>query len=218
MVRKPICILIAAVFGLAALSTTASGADYAALERQRWAEAKVNPGDIRQVDQLLAIFERNKARYETVSHYGKRPIPAIVIFCLHYRESDASFRCHASNGDPLDHRTHNVPKGRLPAPSQPVFKWEDTAIDAYYKMDALGDVNWSDIGTALHTITLFNGGGYDRKGVPSAYTWARTTAYRRGKYVSDGRYDPYAVDTQVGCAAILKRFFALHPESSFISR
>jgi lysozyme family protein len=35
--------------------------------------------------------------------------------------------------------------------------------------------------------------------------WASTDQYARGKYIADGHYDPNAVDTQVGCAALLAR-------------
>ena len=181
-----------------------------ALERERWDSAVVNPQAVRGIDQALAIFERNRARYEKVSRYGKRPIPAIVIFCLHYRESDASFRCHASNGDPLDHPTRNVPRGRLPQPKRPVFVWEDTAIDAYYLVDRLGDVDWQDMGAALYALEHFNGPGYLTRGIPSPYLWSKTSAYERGKYVADGRFDRLAVDQQTGCAAILKRYMDTH--------
>jgi hypothetical protein len=38
----------------------------------------------------------------------------------------------------------------------------------------------------------------------SPYLWSCTIHYERGKYVSDGKFDPQAVSLQVGCAAILK--------------
>ena len=184
--------------------------DRPALERALWAQATVNPSAVRGIDQVLYLFERNRSRYEAVSNYGQKHIPAIVIFCLHYRESDLSFRCHASNGDPLDHLTRNVPRGRLPLPKRPVFLWEDTACDAYYVVDKLGNVNWSDMGECLFAMTAFNGQGYYAKGLPSAYTWSKTSAYKRGKYVSDGRFDYYAVDEQIGVAAILKRYMQVN--------
>jgi hypothetical protein len=38
----------------------------------------------------------------------------------------------------------------------------------------------------------------------SPYLWSMTNHYIRGKYVSDGRFDPVAVSAQAGVASILK--------------
>jgi hypothetical protein len=47
--------------------------------------------------------------------------------------------------------------------------------------------------------------GYANKGLPSPYIWSGTDQYEKGKYTSDGKYDPAeAVDEQLGCAGILK--------------
>ena len=205
--RAILYLLLSFTLGFA---TKATDIGRAQLDRERWAIATVNPSAIHGIDQLLAVFERNKSRYEKVSRYGRKPIPAIVIFALHYREADCSFRCHASNGDPLDHPTRNVPRGRLPLPKRPVFLWEDTAIDAYYIVDQLGNVNWSDMGDALYAITAFNGCGYYTRGLPSAYTWSKTSIYKRGKFPADGRFDLHAVDEQDGVAAILLRYMQIH--------
>ena len=212
---KVIWAFILLVFFAAVMCIPAFGADYPALERQRWEKATVNPRSVREIDSLLAIFERNKSRYEAVSKYGKQGIPPIVIFCLHYRESDNSFRCHASNGDPLDHRTYHVPRGRLFSPSNPPFKWGETAIDAYYIYDKLGNVNWNDIGSMLFACESFNGIGNLSRGRFSSYIWSMTSEYTRGKYVDDGKYDPLFVDQQIGCAAIFKRYYQLHPKAGF---
>jgi lysozyme family protein len=54
----------------------------------------------------------------------------------------------------------------------------------------------------------FNGFGYRRHGLASPYLWSGTSLYLRGKYVSDGRFDPLALDGQLGCCAILKRMLS----------
>jgi len=104
------------------------------------------------------------------------------------------------------HRTRDVPKGRLPSPNPP-YSWEQSAEDAYYVCDHLDLVPWHKLPAALQAIEAFNGTGYQRyhPDVPSPYLWAGTTVYLRGKYVEDGRFDRFAVDKQVGAAAILKR-------------
>jgi lysozyme family protein len=194
-----------------ALSLPCSGGGVLILERQRWEAATVRPQRVKEIDALLAKFERNRARYEAVSAAHAQGVPAIVIFCLHNRESGGNFSCHLHEGSPLTHRTFYVPKGRIPAPAQPTFLWETSACDAIYVCDRLGGVDWSDIGAALYAIEKYNGTGYLNRGVPSPYLWAGTSGvYSRGKYVADGKYDPYAVDSQLGCAAVLKRYFQLN--------
>jgi hypothetical protein len=51
---------------------------------------------------------------------------------------------------------------------------------------------------------MYNGLGYANKNRPSAYIWSGTNQYKSGKYVSDGVYDPNAIDSQLGCAVMLK--------------
>ena len=76
-------------------------------------------------------------------------------------------------------------------------------LDAFRDFVDVTDV----IKQKLQAIEAYNGLGYQRfhPTVPTPYLWAATTLYTRGKYVSDGRYDPMAVDKQLGVAAILKR-------------
>ena len=53
----------------------------------------------------------------------------------------------------------------------------------------------------------YNGTGYQRfhPDTPTPYLWSWTTLYTRGKYVADGRWDPWAVSQQCGAAAILRQ-------------
>ena len=73
-------------------------------------------------------------------------------------------------------------------------------------MDRLDRCEWHQLAPALDKIESFNGFGYRNHGIAAPYLWSGTTLYARGKYVSDGRFDPLAVDKQMGVAAILKRF------------
>jgi lysozyme family protein len=145
-------------------------------------------------------------RYAAVEAMRKPGVPAPVLFCLHYRESDNNFRCHPHEGSPLTHRTRFIPKGRIPAPAMPPFTFEQSAEDAYYVCDRLDRRDWLHLAPALQAIEGFNGLGYQRPGrPPSPYLWAGTTLERPGKFIADGRFDPTARDAQLGCAAILKR-------------
>lgn len=172
----------------------------------RWESAKVRPEWQARVDAALRQFERDKARYERVEKMRANGVPALVVFALHGRESTWSFNRHLHEGSPLTHRTRYVPKGR--PLGNPPFTWEQSAEDALYKLkDLENKVDWKSMPHTLAAIERFNGMGYWKyhREVPSPYVWNGTTVARRGKYVSDGRFDRYAVDKQIGCAAILLR-------------
>jgi lysozyme family protein len=174
------------------------------IEWKRWSTIKIKPSFEVEVNLLVMRYQRNKSRYETVEHMRSNGVPAPIAFCLHYRESDNDFTCHPHEGSSLAHRTRYVPKGRLPAPKEPPYKWEVSAEDAYYVCDHL-EGNWSNISFAFDTMERFNGLGYRKRGVLSPYIYSGTQFYTGGKFVSDGRFSSTALDKQLGCLAILKR-------------
>ncbi len=177
------------------------------LQLLRWESAKVRPEWTARVDAAMTRFNSTKDRYERVTSMRRNGVPAIVVFTLHGRESTWSFACHLHEGSPLTHRTRYVPKGR--PPGNPPFTWEVSAEDALYKLKDLENrVDWKSLPNVLQAIEAFNGLGYQRyhPETPSPYLWSGTTIYFRGKYVADGKWDRFAVDKQIGCAAILKRF------------
>ena len=173
----------------------------------RWKSAQIRPEALMRLNKATWVYSRMASRYDRVERMRSPGAPALVIFCLHLRESGADFACHPHEGSPLTHRTRDIPKGRIPAPAKPPFTWEQSAEDAYYVCDRLDLPDWKNCAATLQAMESFNGTGYQRfhPGVPSPYLWSATTIYRRGKYVRDGRFDPLAVDAQLGCAAVLKR-------------
>jgi lysozyme family protein len=76
---------------------------------------------------------------------------------------------------------------------------------------------WTDwtAGGALTLLEEYNELGYAAHGWPSPYIWAATDQYIKGKYVSDGHYDPNAIDHQLGCAALLNRMAAIDDTVKF---
>jgi len=147
---------------------------------------------------------QNRHRYEAVSKMvkeaGYSQIPWEFIAVAHNRESNGNFDTYLGNGQPLSQKTTIVPKGRGP------FKdWEAGALDALINCPpyAAKNKDWS-IGGTLAKLEEYNGLGYASKGVPSPYLWAGTDQYVKGKYVSDGKYDPNHVDKQLGAAGLLK--------------
>jgi len=176
------------------------------MQKDRWETAKVKPKWQEQIDRALRQFERNKIRYKNVEMMRPNGVPALVVFALHGRESSWRFHRHLHEGSPLSHKTRNVPKGR--PLGIPPFTWEQSAEDALYVLKKMDKVTWAELPIALQAIEgKYNGYGYQKyhPDVPSPYLWSGTTIYSRGKYVADKRFDPFAVDKQIGCAAILKR-------------
>lgn len=144
-----------------------------------------------------------KPRYEAVSKALKEKgydIPWEFIAVTHQRESSGNFNTYLGNGQPLNKKTTIVPKGRGPFSS-----WEEGAIDAlvYAPPYAAKNKDWT-IGGTLTKLEEYNGLGYAAKDLPSPYLWAGTDQYSKGKYVADGKYDPNHVDTQLGCAGLLR--------------
>ena len=148
---------------------------------------------------------KSKSRYETV--VANTPIPWYFVGIIHSMEADNSFTCHIHNGDPLTHRTVQVPKGRPVAdPAAGVghpYSWEESCLDCcHYK--AWQDIKVWDIETLMYQFERNNGFGYKTKDVNSPYLWSYTNEYIKGKYVADGKFDPEAVSKQAGCASLLK--------------
>jgi lysozyme family protein len=145
----------------------------------------------------------NKPRYEAVSKALKEKgytIPWEFIAVAHQREASGDFTKYLGNGQALSKKTTIVPKGRGPFSS-----WEEGAIDALLNAApyAAKNKDWT-IGGTLTKLEEYNGLGYASKGLPSPYVWAGTDQYNKGKYVADGVYDANHVDTQLGCAGLLK--------------
>lgn len=131
-------------------------------------------------------------------------MPPYVVGIIHNMESDMDFTRHLHNGDKLTARTVHVPAGR-PLTGNPPFTWEESAKDALQLRGLDKVTDWS-IPHMLLCVEGYNGFGYQRHGINSPYLWAGSNQYSKGKYVSDGKFDPEAVSNQIGAALILKQF------------
>lgn len=129
-------------------------------------------------------------------------IPWYFIGILHGLEASFSFQTHLHNGDSLKHRTVNEPKGR-PKKGNPPFTWEESAEDALTMKGYEQQSDWS-LPRMLYRFERYNGFGYRPRYNPTPYLWSYSTHYVKGKYTSDGHYDPDAVSKQCGAAVSLK--------------
>jgi lysozyme family protein len=186
--------------------------DLAALKAanaKRWAVARIlKPGTFNAVARHLAD-PNAKARYQAVS--ARTGVPWTFIAVAHERESSQDWSGSLAQGDPWNRVSVHVPAGRGPFRS-----WEEAAIDALVNCHpyAARNKDWS-IGGTLSMLEQYNGLGYASRGRPSPYIWSGTDQYVSGKYVRDGVYDPDVVDSQLGCAGLLKAMMALDPTITF---
>ena len=189
------------LFAVILLATSAQ-ADWYSIQGERWSRAKIEPRHARAISRTVDRIVANAPRYKAVD--AGTDVPWYAIAALHNMESGGSFRHHLHEGSPLSGRTRWVPKGR-PKTGRPPFTWEESARDALL-YDKLNRVAWSKLNSTLYACERYNGTGYLKyhKSTPSPYLWSGTSLYKRGKYVSDGKWSSTAVSKQIGVAAIFK--------------
>ena len=153
---------------------------------------------VRQIADGLAA---HKSRYERAG--GPIGVPWWFVAIIHSLEASQNFHTHLHNGDPLSHQTVHVPAGR--PPGDPPFTWVESARDAL-TFDGLADVGGWSISRALFRFEGFNGFGYRKStiAIPTPYLWSFSQHYTRGKFASDGVYDPNLVSQQCGAAVLLR--------------
>jgi len=171
----------------------------------QWAAMKILPQFLSALDRTAAKLVADRERY--LSLEKRSGVPAIVTMVIAERESGADPRMSLAQGDRWDRVSVHVPKGRGPFGS-----WEDAAVDALRidGLDEIGRANWT-IERALFEQEKYNGFGYRRYGIPSAYIWACTNIYKGGKFVADGKFSRSAWDTQLGVAALMARIVHAEP-------
>ena len=165
-----------------------------------FANCTVLPGRAGNVAQFIGTLMNGAAMYQNVA--AATGVPWYVIGLIHGLESNFNFSTHLHNGDPLSARTVHVPRGRPPSGSPP-FTWQESAADALDFDHLSGWPDWSVAGIC-YKLEGFNGFGYRSHGVNSPYLWSFSNNYTRGKYTSDGKWNPNAVSLQVGAITALK--------------
>ena len=180
------------------------------------------PNESRQ-ERLVRLYESMKLKTmvkqneSTVQWYKKKALqgrlryqevalefdmPWQVVAVVHALEASFDFSKNLMNGQPYDQKTTWVPKNY-----GPWVDWHSAAIDAFKLKKQQGKLpaEWT-LGSTLEFLLLFNGLGYERKGLVSAYLWSFTNHYVAqggSKYVADGKFDRSAVSMQVGAALLL---------------
>lgn len=159
-----------------------------------------------EVDRVARRLIASKATYAAVT--AKNAVPVLFIAASFEREASSDFRRSPAQGDFWNRVSVHVPKGRGPFGS-----WLEAAIDAYHLngLDKVGAGNWTWELMCFYG-ELFNGFGYrDWHHMRSPYLWGGTNHQDRGKYTSDGQFDPRHFDEQLGIVPVMKRLAELDP-------
>ena len=85
----------------------------------------------------------------------------------------------------------------------PPSDWISSARDALEFEQFTLVKDWS-LPSMLYLMESYNGFGYRARKIKSPYLWSLSNLYSKGKFVSDGSWDPKAVSQQCGGAVILK--------------
>lgn len=177
--------------------------DFASLKAEyaAWfAVCEVRPDKKDNLEFYISKIVKGRASYEKLA--AATGVPWFFIAITHGTEGGFNFTTHLHNGDPLSSRTVNVPAGRPPIGTPP-FSWHDSAIDAIRHDGLHEETDWS-VPRMLFRFEKFNGMGYRKFGLPTPYLWSHSQLYTKGKFTSDGRFDPEAVSKQTGAAVQLK--------------
>lgn len=176
----------------------------------------------------LLLFNRQWTENSEI--YGRvadaSGLPAALIAALHWRESSGSFLKYLEQGDLLGTRTWadgrtnkgiSLPDNTPGTILYPVNAWPEAAINCLTTGDAarnkslLGIKQFTgDLNLLCEFAERYNGLGYRNKGLNSPYVLSGTTGYFEGKFTDDHKYDPYAIDYQVGVLPMLR--MALFPD------
>lgn len=162
----------------------------------------ISPKSVAGAEAAANRILANKSRYQEVEKNSH--VPWFVVGLLHYRESDFSFTTWLANGDSLKAATHHVPKG-LTVPGQKApYTWEGAAYASVKQNGMCDGRNWNDFNVVAGSMEAYNGYGYLMRHTQSPYLYSGSNIHEKGKYVADGKYDPNAIDEQLGTLTILK--------------
>ena len=158
---------------------------------------------IRDGKELQRLSDKIKLSEQMYRKVGIVPWQMVAV--IHVREAGEQdigrWQCVLHNGERI------VGTGRtttlVPANRGPFHDWVSAAVDALRLQGFDKYSDWT-IARVLWALEPFNGYGYRNKGLRSPYLWASTNHQQLGKYIRDGVFDPTVMDSQIGCAALLK--------------
>lgn len=182
-----------------------------------WDDMVPNADRVAEFAAEAHVAVANKVIYQQISAATPNQVPWAMIAVLHRRESNANFNTYLGNGQLLTMRTTEVPLNRGPftkkLPDLPAFV--KGGIDAIQEEDWGNVLDWR-LEKQLYYEMLFNGDGYELRGLPSPYIWGGTNIQRPGKFIEDHEFSATEMDSQPGCAPLLQAIAQLDPTVTFV--
>lgn len=172
--------------------------------------ARINSWREEECNRRAEIILKLKKRYKRISN--ATGVPIVWIMAINERESGSKMRTYLGNGQALNRRTTQEPRGR-----GPFHSWEEGALDALrlHKLDQVDEWDWPRM---MYQAEKYNGFGPRMHHRRTGYIWAGTNIYTGGKYVVDHRWDARAHDLQLGCWPIMRTLVTLDPSLDLPSR
>lgn len=169
---------------------------------KQWNAMAIKPARSHEFELIARHLIALKSHYVPIE--AATGVPWYMIALIHLREANNDFSKSLAQGDPWNRRSTHVPI------SGPFSSFEESALWSL-QHDGLTTVRDWRLEKQLYYQELFNGTGYDLRGLPSPYLWGGTDQQRAGKYVRDGVFSPSTWDGQPGVAPILKWMMELDP-------
>jgi lysozyme family protein len=178
-----------------------------------WNRAAVRTARIPSAFSAAQKIKANKSIY--LECVNGTLVPWQFVGLIHCRESDFNFKATFCDGEPIigtGRKTRMVPVGR-----GPYATFQESVIDELKRRGLHLITVWS-VERLLFETEALNGWGYLGK-CNSPYDWGATTCYgppeeAGGKYTEDHVFSKNVIDTQLGCAAILKELATIDLETT----
>jgi len=134
---------------------------------------------------IKLILTENITEYKKA--VAKTLIPWQFVAAIHWREASCDLTQTLKDGASLS--ASNL--------------WASDARRVFKERELHLKRKW-DICRLLYRLEEWNGWGYYKKGVHSAYLWGGTELVSQGMFVADGKYDRSLRDLRYGAAVVLR--------------
>ena len=163
-----------------------------------WKTCNIRDSKKNYVSGIVDKINKNRVIYKYIE--GETNVPWYVVACLHSKEASLDMEGCLMNGDPIWKKTIHVPEGYGPWDT-----WKESAVDAL-EYDKMHLKPYGTIMQILEACEGYNGWGYRKyhKEVKSPYLWAASNHYTKGGYKYDGKFKNNFIQTNPGCATLLK--------------
>lgn len=173
---------------------------YAPEMQKLWDTMKI----IRDATQLDAMAKKvlpHKDVYKKVAKEIGPTFPWQMVAVIHIREAGLGDVGRWQGG--IHNGQYWGKKATIEPKIGPFKSWHECAVYSL-KLKGFHNITAWPPGMQCAALEPYNGYGYRGMGLRTPYVWASTNHQQRGKYVRDHVFDASVMDTQLGCAAMLR--------------